>query len=768
MKKLSTHLLLALCLVLLAGCSPASSDTGSAQFAVSVPQSLNSSISRVSVTSSAADFPSVSVDLVSSGGSWGGTLGNIPAGANRSFLGQAFDASGTLLFQGSASGVSISANETALVAITLQQVNAPPPFQNEAPVIKSLAASSTSVPTGGSFTLTATAQDPNPEDTLTYSWSATAGAFSSTTAASTSWTAPATIGLQTLTFTVTDSKGLSSSMSLRINVTPSAVQGNAQFSISFNSFPQVSALDASSTQLVIGQTTSVSVSASDVDGDSLSYAWSASCTGTWASASSSSAQFTPTALPTGACNNCRLTVSVSDGRGGQTAGTVALCISATPAPQHFNPVILSATGSSGLASPGQVLTYEVVASDPEGTALSFSWAANTGTLGTPATSATSSGISWTAPACVTAGTPTHLTATITNAFNQTTTKSFSVTGLPVCASGWATTGSLREPRTNHVAALLPNGKVLVVGGFGMSGGVSTEVYDPASGSWSATSPMSSARIYHTVTLLADGKVLAVGGDPSIGGKPLASSEVYDPASGTWSYTGPMATARDGHTATLLPDGKLLVAGGYNDYYGVFARVEVYDPASGTWSATANMSTARYYHTATLLPNGKLLVVGGSGSVKAPTTAELYDPATATWSATGAMISPRNGHTATRLPNGKVLIAGGSSDSGYLAKAEVYDPATGTWSATGPMVAPRSGHTATLLNNGKVFISGGYNGTSTISAGEVYDPATGTWSTVAPKTTSARSPAATLLLNGKVLLSGGSNGPAVATSELYTP
>jgi hypothetical protein len=134
MQRTSSHLLLALALALLSSCSP--SDTGSAQFAVSVPQALSSSssISRVSVTVSASDFPSFSVDLVPNNGVWGGIIGNIPAGANRSFLAKAFDSSGTTLFEGSASGVTILAGQTSLVAITLQQVNAPPPFQNAAPL----------------------------------------------------------------------------------------------------------------------------------------------------------------------------------------------------------------------------------------------------------------------------------------------------------------------------------------------------------------------------------------------------------------------------------------------------------------------------------------------------------------------------------------------------------------------------------------------------------------------------------------------------------
>ncbi|WP_370450925.1 hypothetical protein [Corallococcus sp. CA049B] len=148
MQQTSTSLLLGLTLALLAGCSDSSLDTGATRFAVSVPQALASTVSRVSVTSSAADIPSVTVDLAPTQGVWGGILGNIPAGPNRSFLAQAFDASGTRLFEGSATGVTIIADQMVLVAITLQQVDPPPPFDNEAPVIDSLVASSTSVAGG--------------------------------------------------------------------------------------------------------------------------------------------------------------------------------------------------------------------------------------------------------------------------------------------------------------------------------------------------------------------------------------------------------------------------------------------------------------------------------------------------------------------------------------------------------------------------------------------------------------------------------------------
>ena len=96
-------------------------------------------------------------------------------------------------------------------------------------------------------------------------------------------------------------------------------------------------------------------------------------------------------------------------------------------------------------------------------------------------------------------------------------------------------------------------------------------------------------------MLPDGKVLVAGG---FDGNSLTSAELYDPTSGTWSITGNLVNARAFHTATLLPNGGLLVAGGLDSNGLALTSAELYDPASGIWTATGNLVNARASHSNT--------------------------------------------------------------------------------------------------------------------------------------------------------------------------
>jgi hypothetical protein len=730
---------------------------------IATPTAAPGDISRVTVTVSGPDMASRSADLVLTDGTWGGLVGEIPAGPDRTFLAQAFTSSGPPRYEGRAENVDVLANTTGLVSITLQELTPPPPFTNEAPVVDSLVASPASVVTGGTLSVTVTAHDPNAGDTVSYAWSAPSGTFSRPDQASTTWTAPSTPGLVRLTLTLSDSRG--ASLATFVDVTVSPASGAGQVVVGFNSAPTLVGLTSSQSLLDVGQTTALSVLAHDAEGDMLGYQWSATCAGTFTGVTSASATFTPSALPPAACNNCQVSVVVKDGRGAQNTGTLALCVAAGP--RSAPPTVTRSFQSSLTAKDAQTLTFEVGASDPAGSALTFVWAANLGTFGTPTSDASSSRVGWTAPVCLLPGTAPSPTATVTNAFGLQVTRSFTVTGPPACGSTrWLPRGAMSLSRDHHTTTLLSNGLVLVAGGgHRTSHTAKAEVYDPASGTWSPTADMASTRSWHTATPLSNGKVLVAGGSGNSG--VLATAELYDPATGTWSSTRALTQARYYHTATRLSSGRVLVAGGQGGGGAALATVQVYDPSTGAWNATGALTTARLWHTATLLSNGKVLVAGGYGNTSLA-TAEVYDPATGTWSPTGSMGTPRAEHTATPLSNGKVLVSGGSSDSGVLATAELYDPATGSWSPTGAMSSARNHHTATRLTSDRVLVAGGFNGSSYQATAEVYDPATGAWS-AAPSMSSRRlAHGATLLPNGQVLIVGGrdSGSTNLATSEVY--
>src|SRR5205814_4323706 len=75
-------------------------------------------------------------------------------------------------------------------------------------------------------------------------------------------------------------------------------------------------------------------------------------------------------------------------------------------------------------------------------------------------------------------------------------------------------------------------KVRVAGGAGPDVPLgSAELYDPASGTWSATGSLATGRYNHTETLLPNGKVLVAGGFAHAAGAAgyLASAELYLPA-----------------------------------------------------------------------------------------------------------------------------------------------------------------------------------------------------------------------------------------------
>jgi YVTN family beta-propeller protein len=412
-------------------------------------------------------------------------------------------------------------------------------------------------------------------------------------------------------------------------------------------------------------------------------------------------------------------------------------------------------------NPGYILTFATAGNGTLSGAVSQT--INNGSSATPVKAVPAPGyhfINWTGSGGFVTTTANPLTVTNVTA-DQAITANF---------AGFTSVGTMGVARHNHTATPLPNGKVLVAGGFNNGYQTSAELYDPATGSWSATGAMNYARGVHTATVLPNGKVLVAAGYGATGATgEHATAELYDPVTGVWSVTGSLSTARHYHTTTLLKNGKVLVVGGHDGtQIGVTATAELYDPATGTWSATAPMITARAVQSAILLQNGNVLVAGGGDGSTCLNSAEIYDPATGTWSSTGALPEGLQFSTATLLPNGKVLLTGGNAPDGSVrAKSYVYDPAAGIWTETATMTNARTAHSAVLLPNGKVFVVGGNNSNGFPDVTELFDPVVETWSLSTTLSMGREFATATLMSTGEVLTVGGMNYNGILNSaEVY--
>jgi hypothetical protein len=327
-----------------------------------------------------------------------------------------------------------------------------------------------------------------------------------------------------------------------------------------------------------------------------------------------------------------------------------------------------------------------------------------------------------------------------------------VLGLASPAHATVATGAMTAARMYHQASTLPDGRVLMTGGYALPGTApyaSAELYDPASGVFAPAAPMAQARVQHAAVTLMDGRVLVMGGSiqtsPSLVG--TASAELYDPATNQWTPTGSMNTPRSRATARLLPSGKVFVMN--SDNYSNTYFAEVYDPQTGVFTKTGNVVELTGDHGLVVLADGRVMRIGGYGSGGYARSAEIWDPATNLWTATGQMSEARMDMRPVLLSNGKVLVAGGSNTMSALSSAELYDPATGLFSAASPMPEALKVDTVTALPNGNLVLTGPYAKNLMH-----YQLASGAWNATGPKRGTARATTVSALTDGKLLLAGG--------------
>jgi PKD repeat protein len=155
-------------------------------------------------------------------------------------------------------------------------------------------------------------------------------------------------------------------------------------------------------------------------------------------------------------------------------------------------------------------------------------------------------------------------------------------------TGIAATTKSTITRTYGTSVLLPltpaNGyapRVMIMGG-GNPATSTTEIIDLSAPTpqWQSGPPMSQARIEMNATILPDGKVLAMGGSVNDEDAATASlrADLYDPATNTFTAAGSNVFPRLYHSGSLLlPDATVMLTGGNPARGSYEQRTEIYSP-----------------------------------------------------------------------------------------------------------------------------------------------------------------------------------------------
>jgi hypothetical protein len=310
------------------------------------------------------------------------------------------------------------------------------------------------------------------------------------------------------------------------------------------------------------------------------------------------------------------------------------------------------------------------------------------------------------------------------------------------------------PRKAFAMTLMPDGQVMLTGGYEPSSAMSNrvEIYDPSTGAVSERSPLPEPRSFHVVAHVKDSRYLILGG-------PLLPDYLFDVDAGTYQ---PLPLAVGGYLPHVmrLKDGSVLAVGASTVIPGLAPKPLLFEAATMAPKPVNVPAVSRT--AAVLLPSGKVLVAGGDDATldvgAAPLDrAWIYDPQTDALAETGKLLEPRSGHDAVVLDDGRVLIGGGS-----VATFEVYDPAAGQFSAlAGPPALPQ-GAALSMLPSGRVLFSG-----NTFS---LLDEATGQLTAAGAPLVPRTGHSATTMLDGRVLLAGGRgpDGAPMADTELFDP
>ena len=360
------------------------------------------------------------------------------------------------------------------------------------------------------------------------------------------------------------------------------------------------------------------------------------------------------------------------------------------------------------------------------------------------------------------------------------------------------------PRVGHTSVALPDGSIVLMGGYGGSPSAclrdvwrstdqgATWTQMTASAEWSERSG-------HSSVALPDGSIVLMGGgvlndvwrttdqgatwtqviehaewtprynQPSVA---LPDGNIVLMGSDVWRSTDQGATWTQMTTAApisscpgvALPDGSIVLVGG-----GVWRTTD----QGASWSQLAARAqwTARSEHTSVAMPDGSIVLMGGNRYIPSASLNDVWrstDQGT-TWTQMTAAAPwvGRTEHTSVALPDGSIVLIGGQDiDNNGLNDVWRSTDQGATWTQMTAAAewTPRYGHTSVALPDGSIVLMGGGSSHSVWRSTD--QGATWTQMTAAAEWSGRMGHTSVALPDGSIVLMGGYDGSITRRNDVW--
>lgn len=319
--------------------------------------------------------------------------------------------------------------------------------------------------------------------------------------------------------------------------------------------------------------------------------------------------------------------------------------------------------------------------------------------------------------------------------------------------------SFAGARYHHEGVVLNDGRLLIIGGQRNPTDYESintcNIFNPITNSWTTVAPMNQARTRFSALLLPDGRVLVMGGlyRTTTAYEMLNSCEIYDPTNNTWTYVASMNNVRYGHQASLIRNGKIMVCGGGNPE----GSTEVYDIYNNTWEVVGDLNSNRQFFNLVKLNNNLLFAIGGDQNSSGVSTIEKFNQFNYVWEQVDEMVGLR-GYSATEVVNNNTAITIGGSNQTTAEKFILQSSVSHEINSIASPQTNKYDSKAIRMSDGRILIYGLgeiFNLGDT-KAFEIYDPNSDSWISPITNYIGTQGYAINKLNNGDVIITGGAS------------